>query len=149
MSDFLIRPAHVDDRDALTTLMDEYIVDFYKRPKQPREKIQDLIKLLLEHRIGIQFVAQQNEELVGFATLYFSFSTLRAGRISVMNDLYLIEGVRGSGAAAKLFDACHHYSKAHGCAFMSWTTASDNKRAQRFYEKMGGITGDWLNYSIE
>ncbi|KYP80275.1 GNAT family N-acetyltransferase [Ferroacidibacillus organovorans] len=149
MSHILIRPACSDDRDALTDLMDEYIVDFYKKSKQPRERIQDLITLLLDHRDGIQFVAQQNEELVGFATLYYSFSTLRAGKISIMNDLYVIEGARGSGVAAKLFDACHHYSKAHGCAFMSWTTASDNIRAQRFYEKMGGTTGDWLNYSIE
>lgn len=148
MSKILIRPAKLDDLNVLTELMYEYIVDFYKRPKPPIEKVQNLIKMLFEQQEGIQFVSQHNEKLVGFATLYFSYSTLQAEKVAIMNDLYVIESERGSGVATELFEVCHQYSKEHGCAYMSWITASDNKRAQRFYEKMGGIVGEWLNFSI-
>jgi GNAT superfamily N-acetyltransferase len=148
MSEFLIRSAQSDDLNVLTELMYEYIVDFYKRPKPPIEKVQNLIKMLSDHHEGIQFVAQHDEKLVGFATLYFSYSTLRAEKVAIMNDLYVIESERGSGVATELFKACHQYSKEYDCAYMSWVTASDNKRAQRFYEKMGGTVGAWLNYSI-
>jgi hypothetical protein len=36
-----------------------------------------------------------------------------------------------------------------GCAFLSWETAADNARAQRFYDKMIGIRGSWVSYSID
>uniref|UniRef100_UPI0033130151 hypothetical protein n=1 Tax=Paenibacillus hexagrammi TaxID=2908839 RepID=UPI0033130151 len=47
-----------------------------------------------------------------------------------------------------MFAACKGYSARYGYASMSWETAKDNFRAQRFYDKMGGELGDWLTYSI-
>jgi GNAT superfamily N-acetyltransferase len=88
-------------------------------------------------------------ELVGFATLYYTWSTLRAARISIMNDLYVNEGARGSGAAAALFEGARAASKAAGCVEMEWQTATDNHRAQAFYGKMGGKRGEWVSYSID
>jgi GNAT superfamily N-acetyltransferase len=148
MDDLVVRPAQHGDIDELTELMYAYIVDFYQRPKPPVEKLHALIGMLLFKQQGIQFVAWQNGKLVGFATLYFTFSTLRTDKIAVMNDLYVAEEVRGTGVAASLFEACHTYATENGYAHMSWVTADDNRRAQRFYAKMGGQAADWINYSI-
>lgn len=148
MDDLTVRSAQQGDLNELTELMYGYIVDFYKRPKPPIEKLHSLIGMLLFEQQGIQFVASQNGKLVGFATLYFTFSTTRTDKITVMNDFYVVEEMRGKGVAASLFEACHTFSKENGFAHMSWVTAIDNKRAQRFYEKMGGKSGDWINYSI-
>jgi GNAT superfamily N-acetyltransferase len=128
--------------------MYQYIVDFYKRPKPSIEKVHNLIQTLLEKNRGIQFIAEKEGELLGFATLYFSFSTTKADNITLMNDLFVIEKARGTGVAQQLFKACEKFTKENGYAHMSWVTASDNKRAQRFYEKVGGSLGNWLNYSI-
>ncbi|MDU0076773.1 MULTISPECIES: GNAT family N-acetyltransferase [Bacillus] len=144
----IIRSAEPYDVKQLTDLMYLYIVDFYKRPKPPIEKIHHLIEMLFEKNRGIQFVAEQDGELVGFATLYFSFSTTKADKITVMNDLFVIEKARGTGAAKELFKSCERFTKENGYAHMSWITASDNYRAQKFYEKMGGSLGNWLTYSI-
>ena len=58
--------------------MFQYIVDFYKRPKPSEESLKGLITHLLENPSGgLQFVAEKDGKLVGFATLYFSFSTLQ------------------------------------------------------------------------
>lgn len=143
-----VRPAEQKDKEKLTVLMYEYIVDFYKRPKPPVEKVHHIFDLLLKKDEGIQFVAENEEDLLGFATLYFTYSTTRADRITVMNDLYVIEADRGKGVAQELFQACENYTKSNGYAHMSWITATDNYRAQRFYEKMGGVRGDWFNYTI-
>jgi len=148
MNDVEVRTAVISDLNELTTLMYEYIVDFYARPKPPIEKLHSLIGMLHYKQQGIQFVASQNGKLVGFATLYFSFSTIRTDKITVMNDLYVIKESRGTGVAKSLFEACHSYSKENGYAHMSWVTAADNSRAQRFYEKMDGKFGDWITYSI-
>ncbi|MNI36894.1 Acetyltransferase (GNAT) family protein [compost metagenome] len=66
-----------------------------------------------------------------------------------MNDLYVQEAVRGEGVADQLFTSCKEYAARHGYANMSWTTAGDNHRAQRFYDKMGGELGEWLSYSMQ
>ncbi|MEF3305740.1 GNAT family N-acetyltransferase [Paenibacillus sp. GYB003] len=144
----IVRNAQAGDKDRLTELIYRYIADFYKKPKPPVENIHALIELMLEKHRGIQFVAEREGDLLGFATLYFSFSTLRANKVAIMNDLFVIEQARGTGVAERLFRACETYTKENGYAYMSWVTASDNKRARRFYDKMGGALGDWLSYSI-
>ncbi|WP_017755403.1 GNAT family N-acetyltransferase [Calidifontibacillus oryziterrae] len=143
-----VRTVERKDKNQLKDLMYEYIVDFYKRPKPPLEDVEQLIELLLKKEKGIQFIAEKNGEFLGFATLYFSFSTTKAAKITIMNDLYVVEKARGTGVAEKLFRSCENFTKENNYAHMSWITASDNKRAQRFYEKMGGILGNWLSYSI-
>jgi ribosomal protein S18 acetylase RimI-like enzyme len=148
MAQVTIRQPLVEDTSRLKELMIQYIVGFYKFREPDDAKLNELIHVLLEQREGIQFVAESEGKLVGFATLYFSYSTLRATKIAVMNDLFVIEEFRGQGAAAKLFAACKGYAARNRYANMSWTTAKDNLRAQRFYEKMGGERGDWLTYSI-
>ncbi|TMV49021.1 GNAT family N-acetyltransferase [Paenibacillus mesophilus] len=143
-----IRNAETKDINPLTELMYQYITDFYKRPRPSSGKIHSLISTLLEHTKGIQFVADKEGELLGFATLYFSFSTTKADKITIMNDLFVVEDARGTGVAQQLFKTCEQFTNENGYAYMSWVTATDNKRAQRFYEKMGGSVEAWLNYSI-
>lgn len=149
MTQVTVREAVMSDIPQLKTLMLAYIVDFYQYRQPEDDKLNALIHELLEQKIGIQFVAETEEgALVGFATLYFSYSTLRAAKIAVMNDLFVIEEERGQGAAAKLFAACKGYAARHDYAKVTWETAPDNLRAQAFYDKMGGDRGHWLTFSV-
>jgi ribosomal protein S18 acetylase RimI-like enzyme len=144
-----VRPAERGDVERLAPLMLLYIVDFYRHPRPTDEDLHRLIEVCLEGKEGLQFVAERDGELVGFATLYFTWGTLAAAPQAVMNDLYVTEDARGTTAARDLFDACVRESGRRGCREMVWETASDNHRAQRFYAKMGGQRGDWVSYSID
>jgi ribosomal protein S18 acetylase RimI-like enzyme len=144
----VIRYAEPDDLNDLTELMYEYIVGFYQKPRPATEKIHNLIQTLLEKQKGVQFVALQDGKLVGFATLFFTLSTMKADKFTVMNDLFVIEQYRDTEMESQLFLECQRYSQEHEYVHMSWITATDNKRAQHFFDKMGGIQGDWVNYSI-
>lgn len=144
----VIRKVEIEDLEVLTELMYVYIVGFYKKPQPLRTDIHRLISNLLQEQGGIQFVVDQEGELVGFATLYFSWSTMKANPITIMNDLFLLESYRGTAAEEDLFQKCQIYSKENGYAFMSWITAPDNHRAQQFFDKMGGTRVDWVNYTI-
>ncbi|MCD1260029.1 GNAT family N-acetyltransferase [Paenibacillus athensensis] len=148
MAQVTVRETKAEDVPQLRELMITYIVDFYQWRRPEDGKLDALIDMLLEKQRGVQFVAESGGKLVGFATLYFTFSTLRTGPITVMNDLYVEPAWRGQGAAQKLFQACKGYSARHGYERMTWQTASDNDRAQKFYENMGGELGGWLSYSI-
>lgn len=127
----------------------EYVVGFYRQPRPSDGDLLGLIDLLLAGDVGVSFVAEEDGSLIGFANLYFSWSTLRAGRIAIMNDLYVVESARGSGVAERLFRACAAESARRRCVEMAWETAPDNGRAQRFYDRMGGHRGEWVTYSID
>ncbi|HEX2024781.1 MAG TPA: GNAT family N-acetyltransferase [Actinomycetota bacterium] len=145
----VVRRAEARDVPQLAPLMLEYIVDFYRQPRPSDGDLHALIDVLLKRDEGVQFVAEDDGRLTGFATLYFTWGTLVAAREAVMYDLYIVQEARGSGVARDLFEACVEESRRRGCKEMVWETAPDNHRAQRFYEKMGATRGPWVTYSID
>ncbi|WP_282940744.1 GNAT family N-acetyltransferase [Paenibacillus sp. RC67] len=148
MIDRTIRPVEPKDTDQLIQLMYQYI-DFYERPRPDEGTLRLFIaNLQQEPSSGMQFVAEQGGVLVGFATLYFTFSTLQLKRAAIMNDLFVASAQRGSRIGEGLFQACLEYIRSNGYAYMTWETAQDNTAAQSFYDKMGGHRSDWLVYEI-
>jgi GNAT superfamily N-acetyltransferase len=100
-------------------------------------------------REGIQLIARDDGgAAIGFATIFWSWSTLRASRIGVMNDLFVAPAARGSGLAEALIEACVEECRARGAAALSWQTAKDNERAQRVYERIGATRAEWIDYSV-
>jgi GNAT superfamily N-acetyltransferase len=102
-------------------------------------------------REGLQLIARDDETHapIGFATLYWSWTTTRAGRIGVMNDLFVTPAARGSGTAEALIEACRQRCADHGAIALEWTTALDNHRAQAVYDRVGGRRSRWLDYTLD
>ena len=99
---------------------------------------------------GLQLIARTEDgRAVGFATVFWTWSTLSASRIGVMNDLFVSAEARGSGAAAQLIEACAERCRDRGIAALDWSTAHDNVRAQTLYDRVGAERDDrWLGYSL-
>jgi GNAT superfamily N-acetyltransferase len=55
---------------------------------------------------GLQFVVEKNGRLLGFATLYFFFSTLQVKKSAILNDLFILPDARGQKLGEKLFQTC-------------------------------------------
>lgn len=101
-------------------------------------------------REGLQLLARNEEgRALGFATIFWTWSTLSAERIGVMNDLFVIPDARGSGAAEALISECAERCRARGAASLGWQTAKDNHRAQAVYDRVGGVRSEWLDYSLD
>ena len=99
---------------------------------------------------GFQLIARDGERTaVGFATVYWSWSTLGAARKAIMNDLFVRADARGSGVAEALIEQCRVRSHARGASSLSWQTAKDNLRAQRVYERVGARREEWVDYSLD
>ena len=100
-------------------------------------------------REGMQLIARQPDgKAVGFATLYWTWQTLNAARLGVMNDLFVAEEARGTGLADRLIASCRERSALHGARELAWQTAKDNYRAQKVYDRIGGSKSEWLDYSL-
>jgi GNAT superfamily N-acetyltransferase len=139
-----------DDLAELLPLMRAYC-DFYE-VAPPDEALRSLSTALIAdpEREGLQLLARDDDgRAVGFATIFWSWSTLSAARLAVMNDLYVAPAARGSGVAEALIEACRGRAADRGARELSWQTAKDNLRAQRVYERVGAGRSEWLDYSLE
>ncbi|MGG5344066.1 N-acetyltransferase family protein [Enterococcus sp. AZ192] len=121
-----------------------------KRDNPGLKSIEKLINLLLENEdVGIQFVAVVDNTIVGFSTLYMSYSTLNIKKQSTLNDLYILETYRGYSIGEKLFERCVSYSKENDCSAMIWETSEDNHGAQKLYDRLGGVKSEWVHYEMD
>ena len=103
-----------------------------------------------EHE-GLQLIARDDGgAAVGFATIFWTWSTLSASRLGVMNDLFVAERARGGGVADALIEACAARCRERGATSLDWQTAHTNKRAQAVYDRIGARRDDrWLDYSLD
>ncbi|HWX52789.1 MAG TPA: GNAT family N-acetyltransferase [Solirubrobacteraceae bacterium] len=138
------------DLPDLLPLMRAYC-DFYDAAPAD-EQLLALSRALLadpEHE-GLQLIARDAKgAAVGFATVFWSWSTTSASRIGVMNDLYVLPSARGQGLADHLIAACTERCALRGAASLEWQTAPSNLRAQAVYDRVGGKREEWLNYTLE
>lgn len=145
-----IAAAQASDLDELVVLIGAYC-DFYRASSDP-QALRELCRALIadpEHE-GVQLIArEQDSRAVGFATIYWSWSTTAAARIGVMNDLFVTPDARGTGVAQALIEGCLERCERRGAAAMEWQTAPENARAQALYERVGGQREDWLTYVID
>ncbi len=137
------------DLEELLTLMRAYC-DFYRATPSDAALLA-LAKALLadpEHE-GLQLIARdEGSAPVGFATIYWTWTTTAAGRIGTMNDLYLVPAARGAGLADRLIAACIERCREHGAGALEWQTAPDNLRAQAVYDRVGAKREGWVDYSL-
>lgn len=99
---------------------------------------------------GFQLIARDDAgRAVGFATVYWSWSTLTAARTAIMNDLFVHPDARGTGLAEDLVEECRLRSGRRGAVSMGWQTAKDNARAQRLYDRLGATRAEWIYYSLD
>jgi ribosomal protein S18 acetylase RimI-like enzyme len=149
MNDIVIRPAATGDVERLKELMVQYIVDFYNQPQPNDEDLVGLIQHLQGNpHAGLQYVAEEKGQLLGFSTLYFTFSTLKVKRQAILNDLFVIPEARGKKVGEELFQKSLDYIRENQFASMTWETSKDNVIAQSLYNKMGGKLSEWLVYEI-
>jgi len=136
------------DLDELLPLMREYC-DFYEVAPSD-EQLRTLALKLIEHpdTSGRQLIAREAGDAVGFATIYWSYSTLSACPIGVMNDLYVAPRARGKGLGARLIRACEAQCSAHGVGLLEWETAPSNARAQSVYDRLGAERSEWIAYTL-
>ena len=147
-----ITVAGEEDLDDLLPLLRGYC-DFYEVVVTDEQLLAISRALIADPaREGVQLIARDADPAhtaVGFATLYWTWTTTRGGRLGVMNDLYVDPAARGQGIADALILACRASAAAHGAVDLEWQTALDNHRAQAVYDRVGGRRSQWLTYSLE
>ncbi|WP_238590808.1 GNAT family N-acetyltransferase [Paenibacillus beijingensis] len=100
------------------------------------------------HRESIIFnVRDLNmKRMVGFTQLYPVFSSISMKRSLILNDLYVLEEHRKTGVGQLLLDEARKYAQLKG---LELSTAADNERAQRLYERSGYVKDEqFIHYFL-
>ncbi len=130
-----VRRATLADAEAIAPLFDLYR-QFYEQAPDA-----SLARRFIEARLAgdesVIFVATDGDRLVGFTQLFPSFSSVRAVRIWVLNDLYVVREARRRGVARLLLDAAAAFGRGSGAARLELETDHDNRSAQALYRHLG------------
>jgi GNAT superfamily N-acetyltransferase len=98
-----------------------------------------------------QLLAARDESgvILGYACLYWHFSSLAAVETVLMNDLFVAPEARGRGIGRALIEASAAVARERGGAWLEWATAPDNHTAQRLYDSMTSEKSTWLEYELD
>ena len=128
-----------NETEWVTDLFDKYRM-FYKQPSDPA-LAEKFIKERLTNNESVIFAALDERENkiipAGFMQLYPAYSSVRAVKNWILNDLYVDSAYRKQGIGEQLIKAAMHFAKENNAASLQLETAADNYTAQRLYEAIG------------
>ena len=87
--------------------------------------------------------------VLGYACLYWHFSSTRAVDTVLMNDLFVVPEARGRGIGRALIEASAAVARGRGAPWVEWSTAPDNHTAQRLYDSLTDEKSTWLSYELD
>jgi GNAT superfamily N-acetyltransferase len=142
-----VRPAREDEIEEMLPLIRAYCEFYGAEPKD--EGLRGMFRRLINDQSqGAVFIARDGGRAVGFATLDWKWSSLKAARIGYLEDLFVHPDARGKGIADALIEVCAERCRELGMPAMAWQTAPDNHRAQQVYNRIGAKFDTYLEYDL-
>ena|SRR5579884_1031867 len=139
-----IKAAELGDAETLGELFDAYR-RFYGRPAAP-----SAARRYVEERITNGptrfFLSRAEGRTTGFVHLLPSFDTLKMAPMWLLEDLYVIPSARLSGTGTALLRHAEAFARETGASRLTLSTAHDNHRAQRLYERNGWVLDTEFRY---
>jgi GNAT superfamily N-acetyltransferase len=97
---------------------------------------------------GMLLGAWRGDDLVGYACLYWHFTSLVPAETVLMNDLYVVEAARARGVGRALIEASAAVSRERGAHHLEWATVPENIAAQRLYDSTDAERSEWIEYEL-
>jgi len=143
-----IRVAEREDCPRLLELINELAL-YEKAPEEVTVTIDEFMDAGFgENKVWKAFVAEDNNNIIGFALYYTRYSTWKGCRL-YLEDFIVTEEYRGKGAGKLLFETVIQEAKDKNYNGMVWQVLDWNEPAINFYKKYAAdIEAGWLNASF-
>lgn len=140
MSGVTIRPLEPGDAEAWRRLWRGYL-DFYGTSLPDAVYDTSLSRLLdPEVRDYRGLLALKDGEPVGLAHVIFHRHGWQVEDITYLQDLYVSEAARGTGAGRALIEAVYAMADANGTPKVYWLTQDFNATARQLYDRVAQVT---------
>lgn len=145
----IIRFAQKKDLRALVDLCERHAI-FEQADYDTTGKEELLSKFLFsDHPSLFCLVVEKDNSLIGYATYMKQFSTWDADHYIYMDCLFMTEESRGFGIGEELINRIKKEARELGCSLIQWQTPEFNKRAMKFYERIGAFGKSKQRYFLE
>lgn len=124
----------------------EYIkklADYEHRLDEVIASESDIEKWVFDEKQAEVIFAYLNNEVIGFALYFLSFSTYIANVNMHLEDLFIEPEYRGNGYGKALLKELGKIALERGYGRMEWTCLSWNQSSIDFYLKIGADMKDW------
>jgi GNAT superfamily N-acetyltransferase len=146
--DLRIEPIEAGQMDELLPLIAAY-QRFYEVEEVDEERNRAFFsRFIAPSEDGMLLGAWRDGELIGYACLYWHFTSLVPAETVLMNDLYVDPAARGQGVGRALIEASAAVARERGAHHLEWATAPDNETAQRLYDSTGAERSSWIEYEL-
>jgi ribosomal protein S18 acetylase RimI-like enzyme len=122
-------------------------LDFYKSPFNEQQA-----KLTWQRLGDAQFnmhgfIAESDQQAVGFVHCLFHPSTWTANDYCYLQDLFVAPDLRGQGIGRKLIQTVVAFAKSRSADRVYWLTQESNQAGRLLYDKVAQQTG-FIHYRI-
>jgi ribosomal protein S18 acetylase RimI-like enzyme len=131
-----IRPATVDDVDALLPMIRELFRDESIAWDVERTRV-GLAKLLGDAELGRVLIAKHGRFVCGYAIVTWGYDLEFAGRDCFLTDIFVVPELRAQGVGARLLAAIEQAAREAGAGALHLQVRADNPDARRLYERAG------------
>jgi GNAT superfamily N-acetyltransferase len=135
----IIRPIRADDRERWEPLWHGYL-DFYRAVLTPEVTERTWAALCDPTSAVHGLVAEQEDQLAGFAHLVLHPTTWAMHPTCYLEDLYVAKQWRGGDVAHRLIAAVYAFADGFGPASVYWLTQEYNAPARSLYDTVAHRT---------
>ena len=145
-----IRPAVPADEDAVLALIEELFEPPGARPRRYRpERGREGFRHAVQHPEADVLLAVDGDTIVGLASVYADFLSIRYGKRCWLQDLVVAKARRSAGVGALLLDAAADWARERGCTHLELASGAGRKDAHRFYLSQGMRQGYTFTQDVE
>jgi GNAT superfamily N-acetyltransferase len=149
MGHVTIEPISAGQLERLLPMIAEY-QRFYEVEEVDEERNRTFFaRFIAPSEDGMLLGAWREGELLGYACLYWHFTSLVPAETVLMNDLFVAAEARGQSIGRALIDASAAVARERGAHHLEWATAPNNETAQRLYDSTGAARSTWLEYELD
>ena len=144
-----IRPARPDDVDILVAMVHE-LADYEREPESCTVTSEQLHAAMFGEAPAVfGHVAELDGDVVGMAVWFLTFSTWEGAHGIWLEDFYVREAARGSGAGVALMRELARICRERGYARMDWSVLDWNEPSIGFYRALGAEhLHEWHAYRL-
>jgi ribosomal protein S18 acetylase RimI-like enzyme len=95
------------------------------------------------------WVIEINKKVVGYISYTIDFSTWEAAKFLYMDCLFIKPEYRSLGIGGEIMKRLNEHAKKKKCCSVQWQTPPFNKRAIKFYDRMGAIGKKKVRYEFQ
>ena len=133
----VIRKAEAQDRNACLALLDVLRADVTEQTSG--EDVADTFTSLITAERGAVFVAQEQDQILGMATVSFNLAMRYGGEYCQLEELIVTPQARGKNVGGLLVQATVDAARDRGCGEFGLYLVEHTEHNRPFYEKYGFV----------